>query len=898
MAGGANRKIRAGMAYIEIALQKTALERGLKAAQARLKAFGNSCLSLGGRMLGIATAAATPFAMATRTFASFDDAMRTVKAVTGSTAEEFERLTDTAERLGRETSFTAKQVAEGMAALGRMGFKADEINAAIGDVLNLARATATELGSAAEIAANNMRVFGMQAAQTGAMADILATTANGSAQTLTDLAEGLKMAGPQAAAAGDSFINVAGALGILANMGIRGSLAGTALRNAYSQFAKIDIQKKLRAFNISTTDRSGNLRAIPEIMADIARAMNRMPTAQKLAFAEDIFDLRGSLAGLQLGGNIQQLEQFIQTLQNCGGAAANTAEDMDKGIGGAFRKISSAAEGVKIQVGRVIAEAIQPYVERMAAMLNKLAAWIKAHKEIVIGIVKVIAVTAAAGAALIALGVAFKAAAFTIGTVNTLFVIMKTVALAPIFAIKALVAAYHILTAAMAVCKVVALATWTAITSPAFLVGAALGAIVAVAWKLAGAWDICKRGAMRMGNGIKTAFDNIKAVAGDTFGAIKKALATGDLAAAAKVGWAAIKVIWHQGLLQLRTAWAGLAYWMRDAWTVCGFALAKGASNTWYGILYGLKATGDAIADTWEFIWGGILDFFEKFVIYPLLKAGASLWYGMQMAWTSGCDAISDTWSTLWNGIISAFDQTIGVLKKKWIQFKGVFDDDVAVDAEIAKVDAEMARSREARERETSQGARQRAENRQRMTDEYRQAMASYDQAADEGARSRQQRRAQNVMRREQERDALRQEWSGFNDAIAAAMQDEMMANQSKYNDALAAAGNDLAAAQKEWRDAVNAVGAKGADSVQTPEERATAAAKATGAKARGSGVPMDMSGKTAGAFSARMLSQMIGGTAAERTAKATEASKRTLDKISTTLSEQRTQGTALTYGA
>ena len=115
------------------------------------------------------------------------------------------------------------------------------------------------------------------------VADILTATANGSAQTLTDLAEGLKMAGPQAAAAKDSIVNVSGALGVLANMGIRGSLAGTALRKAYSQFANTKIQSKLKAVGIATTDANGNLRAMPEIMADIARHMNSLPTASRIA---------------------------------------------------------------------------------------------------------------------------------------------------------------------------------------------------------------------------------------------------------------------------------------------------------------------------------------------------------------------------------------------------------------------------------------------------------------------------------------------------------------------------------------------------------------------------------------------------------------------------------------
>ena len=142
---GASGNVRAGRAFVEIMLDQTRFERGLKAAQSRLKSFGASVTSLGTRMLGIATLAATPLAFATKAFADFDDEMRTARAVTGAADAEFRAMTETAERLGRETSFTARQVAEGMTALGRMGLRAGDINAAIPAVLDLARATGAPL---------------------------------------------------------------------------------------------------------------------------------------------------------------------------------------------------------------------------------------------------------------------------------------------------------------------------------------------------------------------------------------------------------------------------------------------------------------------------------------------------------------------------------------------------------------------------------------------------------------------------------------------------------------------------------------------------------------------------------------------------------------------------------
>lgn len=190
--------VLAGRAYVELTTNDSKLQKGLQNAQAHLRAFADTVSGIGRELLTASAALGTPLALSLRTFASFDDEMRMVKAVTGATGQEFDALTEKAKKLGRETSFTAKQVSEGMTSLGRMGFSPDEIQNAIKPVMDLSRATGTELAQAAEIAANNMRVFGMDAGKMADAADIMTVTANGSAQTLVDLGEALKMAGPHA----------------------------------------------------------------------------------------------------------------------------------------------------------------------------------------------------------------------------------------------------------------------------------------------------------------------------------------------------------------------------------------------------------------------------------------------------------------------------------------------------------------------------------------------------------------------------------------------------------------------------------------------------------------------------------------------------------------------------
>ena len=868
---GASGNVRAGRAFVELMLDQTKLERGLKAAQAKLRNFGNSMTSVGKNLVTVATLAAAPLAYSTKTFADFDDQMRMVKAVTGATEQQFKSLTEVAERLGRTTSFTAKQVAEGMTALGRMGFSPDEIEAAIPAVLNLSRATGTELGEAAEIAANNMRVFGIESSKMANVADILTATANGSAQTLTDLSEGLKMAGPQAAAAGDSITNVSAALGVLANMGIKGSLAGTALRKAYSQFANTKIQAKLKAMGIATTDANGNLRAMPDIMAEIAKAMAAMPTAQRLGFAEEIFDLRGSLAGLQLGGNIQQLDEFIRKLQGVNGTAAKTAEEMDSGIGGAFRIFMSAVEGCQIAIGRIIGEALGPYIKRMSDVLTKVAEWIAAHKGVVIMAVKIVAGMLAAGAALIALGLAFKAVAFAVGTLSTVFTVLKVAVLAPIAAVKGLMAIFTALKAVMIGVKVVAIAMWTAISSPAVLVGVALGALIAVVWKLTGAWDICADSVKGMASDFKRAFAGIKEVVGKTWEVIKIALASGDLAGAAKVGLSALKVVWLQGIFPIKKAWYGLSNFLSDSWTIIIFSILKGAYHFWYGMLYGFKYLWNCILKVW-YPLVNFLDDSWAVVSTSILKLGNNLWYGLLYGLKYIGNAMQKAWNYIWDGIVTAFEKTVLEIQKAWIRTKGLFDSEEEVNAEIAVVEREYQRRRDARRRQSSAAERQSQRELDALNAEWTAANKSLDDAMI--AKINQNKARADAGLAEANAPIDTTEWDSTIKGVEDAMVGEIAENQQKYNQAVGEAAAEINAAKAEWQGAMDEVRQRAAEkaaAVEADQERANAAAAQTEQAAAGLS---STSGKAVGAWSAEELDALLGGggSAQERTAKATEA--------------------------
>lgn len=415
----ATSNIRAGRAYVEVTAETSKLRKSLDSAQSRLKDFGRACQGLGRDMMALGGALSLPFALAEKSFAGFDDRMRLVQAVTSSTGEQFDSLTRTAQRLGRETSFTAQQAADAMIGLGRMGFDPSEITDAIDHVLNLSRATGTDLAESADIAANSLRIFGLEAGRMSHVADVLTATANGSAQTLTDLFEALKMAGPQAAAAGENISEVCASLGIMANMGIKGSLAGTALRKAYVQFADVKVQDVLREVGVEATDANGNLRKTAAVMRDVAEATARMPTAERLSFMKEVFDVRGMMSGFSLAGNIEELDGFLAKLRDVSGQADETSRAMDRGIGGSFRLFQSAVEGTMNAVGDALSATLQPMVGRVTDAINAFTKWVEANKVLVTSVAATAAGVSAFGVAVFTAGTAGRVLSAGAGAVST-----------------------------------------------------------------------------------------------------------------------------------------------------------------------------------------------------------------------------------------------------------------------------------------------------------------------------------------------------------------------------------------------------------------------------------------------------------------------------------------------
>lgn len=164
-------------ALLQLIVDNGNLEGMLNESRRKIIEFAKKTLTIGQNLETVGRSLVAPLSAATAVFSDFDDKMRRVAAVTGAGSGAMASMTEVAKKLGAATAFTASQVAEGMGSLGMMCFSPGEIKEAISQMMNLSMVTGTELAEASTIAANQLRVFRMDASKTGEVADILAATA-------------------------------------------------------------------------------------------------------------------------------------------------------------------------------------------------------------------------------------------------------------------------------------------------------------------------------------------------------------------------------------------------------------------------------------------------------------------------------------------------------------------------------------------------------------------------------------------------------------------------------------------------------------------------------------------------------------------------------------------------
>ena len=312
-------------------------------------------------------------AISLHTAANFDDAMRKVQAISGATGSDFEKLTNQARELGATTAFSATDAAEAMYYLALAGWDVNEIMEATPGLLALASAAGMDLGQAADIVSDTMSGFQMDATQAGEAANIFAAASSNSNTDVLQLGEALKYAGATANAAGMDLVQTTAILGVLADSGVKGSMAGTTLNAMLRDMKKaaVDGAIGIGTHTIALYNADGTMRDLGAVMADVGVATADMTVEQRDAALAAIFheeSIRG--VNIMLATGSERYYELEGKIRDSDGAAKSMAETMEGGVGGALREMESAMEELMIVLGNILVIGVLPLIKYLTQLFG------------------------------------------------------------------------------------------------------------------------------------------------------------------------------------------------------------------------------------------------------------------------------------------------------------------------------------------------------------------------------------------------------------------------------------------------------------------------------------------------------------------------------------------------
>lgn len=334
----------------------------------------------------------------------FDDSMRKVMATTNATADELNKLKETAKQMGAQTRYSASESAEAMNYMALAGWKTEQIISGIPSVLNLAAASGENLARVSDIVTDGLTAFGKGADYSNRFTDILAATAANANTNVAMLGEAFKYAAPLAGSLGFEVEDTAHALGLMANAGIKGSQGGTALRSLMTRLVKPTAESgsAMRELGISVENADGTMKPLSDILVDLRSKLQNLSPAQQAMYS-------GMLAGQEALSGLLAIvntgeEDFVKlgsALENADGTAQRMSDQMEGGLGGAMRSLASITESLMIQFGEILAPAMMKIVEVAQAVVGWFSSLSTTTKTVMVVIG---ALAAAVGPVLMGLG--------------------------------------------------------------------------------------------------------------------------------------------------------------------------------------------------------------------------------------------------------------------------------------------------------------------------------------------------------------------------------------------------------------------------------------------------------------------------------------------------------------
>ena len=339
----------------------------------------------------------------------FEASMSNVEALSGASGDQLQALTDKAKEMGATTKFTAGESADALSYMALAGWDTQSMLQGISPVMELAAAANMDLASASDIVTDYLTAFGLTASDTTHFVDVMAYAMSHSNTNVEQLGEAYKACAATAKSMGYSVEETTAVLATMANAGVKGGEAGTALNAIMTRLATNTkgCADELEKYGVSIYDSQGNMNSLSDILTGLSAVWDNLTDQEQANLAKTIAGtnqyskLQTIMAGCseQAAKGGQSFSDYASALENCSGTAGKMAGTMLDNLNGKMTLFESSADGLKIAVGEQLTPAMSDLYEVGADVLSGMTEFVNDNPGVVKGITTMVGIigTATAG---------------------------------------------------------------------------------------------------------------------------------------------------------------------------------------------------------------------------------------------------------------------------------------------------------------------------------------------------------------------------------------------------------------------------------------------------------------------------------------------------------------------
>ena len=341
----------------------------------------------------------------------FESGMSNIAAISGADEQAINVLADKAKQLGGSTKFTASESAAAMGYMAMAGWSEDDMLNGMDGVLQLAAASGEDIAMVSDIVTDSLSAFHLKAEETERFADVLAATATSANTNVSIMGETFKNSASVAGALGYKIEDVALAVGLMANNGVKGSIAGTALKNTFNGLLE-GVTLTGAAFGdyeYSAVKADGSMKSFGDTINELRGYFEQMTEAERVANAQNIAGAYGynGLLGILLAADTDY-NKLTESINNCSGAAERMAEIRLDNLQGDITLAQSAAEALQISVGEQFLPIMRKVYQTGGSLLNQMDEYVQENPAVIKGATTFIGVLGGAAAGITSVSAAVR----------------------------------------------------------------------------------------------------------------------------------------------------------------------------------------------------------------------------------------------------------------------------------------------------------------------------------------------------------------------------------------------------------------------------------------------------------------------------------------------------------